>query len=161
MTMTETFDLQPAKDALSENDIVWKILDQATLCIPDNDPKTISKNTGRIVAFVCDVYYPLFVKKFGWSKKNLESGIVPGDTHGHELNKRLELISPGLTQRIDENGVVIPLNIQNALPKHLEYIRKTKRELFGLVKCKFLKYLESTGSSHFMGISLLRFFKNR
>ena len=135
--MTETLDLQSAKDALSENDIVWKILDQATLCIPDNSAVTISKNTGRIVDFVTDVYYPLFIKNFGWSKENLENGIVPGDTHGHVLNKRLELISAGLTQRIDENGVVQPLNLQNALPKRLEYIRKTKRELFGLVKCKF------------------------
>jgi hypothetical protein len=137
MTMTEQLDLQSAKDALSENDIVWKILDQATLCIPDNHHTTITRNTGKIVGFVCDVYYPLFIKNFGWSKENLENGIVPGDTHGHELNKRLELISAGLTQRIDDNGDVQPLNIQNALPKRLEYIRKTQRELFGLVKCKF------------------------
>ena len=137
--LTDSLDLEGALESAA--DIVKMIIKLARLNInslgeEDNSVLAIKRNIGHIEKWVFnDTYFPLFEKWIGWTKETAENEVWPGNKQARTLADKLELISKGLTQTLNlVTGKINPLPIREAFKNRLEYERKKKREMLGIVK---------------------------
>ena len=92
----------------------------------------------KIEDWIKSVYFPVFEKYIGFNADTFKKKLWMGNVEAKEINKKIELISPGLTQREDsETGEFHPTPFFYALGKRFEYERKKKREELGLVQSEF------------------------
>ena len=121
--MFEDFDLPLA--VKTAKPAIRQIFELGTLDIPDDSAR--SKNTTLLKNWIVErVFQDEFGEKIGFSKETDEDDIWPAKSVLNIIIKKMEFISPGLTQQKVEDKIV-PLPIVEALNRRFVEVRKKLR----------------------------------
>ena len=116
LQFTESFDLDQAIQQAPP--LVEKVIQARSLRVEGFEDE--KANCRALVNAILKPYLAQFHKTFKFNWESLELKLWPGKEEGTILLQRLELMSPGLTMKLDQDtGEHIPLPIQEAFFKKL------------------------------------------
>ena len=107
--------------------IIKEIFQKGTLATPDET--AIEKNTTILKMWICQKVFNEFEEKIGFSQETDDADLWPALTVLNIITKKIELMSPGLTQR-KVGDKIMPLPIKKALERRFGEERTKKREEF-------------------------------
>lgn len=128
--MDFTLHLDIASEVTNAPDTVQQILAQNSMAL--GDQKNVKANTKIFLNWLLrDFYLKLYETKIGFTK---EMEFWPKQKHADILLNKIELISPGLTQKWDaKEKEYVPLPIKNAVARRFHYDTDRRKMLFGIL----------------------------
>ena len=124
-----TLDIDLESEALKADKLIKQILADKDMSLGDS--KRIKENTHQFLNWLIkDVYLAAYEKNIGFTS---DVCLWPKKKHAKILLEKVELLSPGLTQKLDEKkNVILPMPIKNAVYRRFHYDNNNRKDQFDI-----------------------------